>query len=71
MPSVQKTGKWAGICPENWTGRILLEQAIGERVFQVGQDERSMTLAYALKGSVRGKRKVAELIGLAGRLNGG
>ena len=30
-----------------------------------------MTLAYALKGSVRGKRKVAELIGLVERLNGG
>ena len=51
--------------------RIRLEQAAGERVFQVGQNDRSVTLAYALKGSVRGAWKVAELIGLVGRLNGG
>ena len=71
MPSVQKTGKWAGICPENGTGRIHLAQAAGERVFHVGEDERSVTLAYELKGSVRGARKVVELIGLVERLNGG
>ena len=41
--------------------RIRLEQAAGELVFHVGQDDRSVTLAYALKGSVRGKRKVADL----------
>ena len=42
--------------------RIRLEQAAGELVLQVGQDDRSVTLAYELKGSVRGTRKVAELI---------
>ena len=29
MHSVQKTGKWAEISPENWTGRIHLAQAVG------------------------------------------
>ena len=40
-------------------------------MFQVGQDDRSVTLDYELKGSVRGKRKVAELMELVERLNGG
>ena len=50
--------------------RIRLEQAAGELVFQVGQADRSVTLAYELKESVRGVRKVAELMELVGRLNG-
>ncbi len=34
-----------------------MEQAAGELVFQVGQDDRSVTLAYGLKGLVRGHGK--------------
>ena len=50
---------------------IRLEQAVGELVFHVGEDDRSVTLDYELKGSVRGKRKVAELMELVERLNDG
>ncbi len=51
--------------------RIRLEQAAGELVFHVGQDDRSVMLDYELKGSVRGVRKVAELMELVERLNDG
>ena len=34
--------------------------AAGELVFHVGEDDRSVTLDYELKGSVRGARKVAK-----------
>ena len=40
-------------------------------MFQVGEDDRSVTLAYELKGVGRGSWKVAELMELVGRLNDG
>ena len=51
--------------------KLDTSSAAGELVFQVGQDDRSVTLDYELKGSVRGKRQVAELMELVERLSDG